>query len=109
MTAHRLAYLTALAAVGFVFEALSLAYVAVRLEAVEAGLGSTLFMRSAFIVPGALVAMLSSSAVPDNALSACVASSLVMLAIGASGLTMMPSLNALLRRALQSRAIPAAF
>lgn len=98
-----------LAAVGFVFEALSLAYVAVRLEAVEAGLGSTLFMRSAFIVPGALVAMLSSSAVPDNALSACVASSLVMLAIGASGLTMMPSLNALLRRALQSRAIPAAF
>ncbi len=96
-----------LAAVGFVFETLSLAYVAVRLEAVEAGLGSTLFVRSAFIVPVALVAMLSASAVPSGTLSACVTGGLVMLAIGASGLTLMPSLNALLRRALQSRALPA--
>jgi O-antigen/teichoic acid export membrane protein len=101
------ASIATLAAAGFAFEALSLAYVALRLEVLEQGLGVTLFLRSGFLVPAVFVAGLAASMTPAMPLDIFFAAIAVVVAIAASGLSMMPSLNALFRRALQSRAIGA--
>jgi O-antigen/teichoic acid export membrane protein len=101
------ASIATMAAIGFAFEALSLAYVTLRLEKLECGLGTSLFVRAGFLVPAALVACLAASATHATPAISIFSAAAVVLAIGASGLTIMPSLNALLRRALQSRAFAA--
>ena len=61
------AAIATLAAIGFVFEALSLIYIAIRLESVEAGLGRVLLTRSSYFVPAAIVAALTAATVPATA------------------------------------------
>ncbi|MEQ1672349.1 MAG: oligosaccharide flippase family protein, partial [Hyphomicrobium sp.] len=108
VAATRNADIATLAATGFGFEALSLIYVAWRLERLEGGLGAILLIRAAYLAPVALAAFLAASATPLATLAAVLSAGAAMIAAGACGLAIMPALNALLRRALQSRGAVAA-
>jgi O-antigen/teichoic acid export membrane protein len=97
-----------LAAIGCGFEALSLIYVAARLQTLERGLGTVLIVRAAYLLPATLVAMIAAAATPTTPLAAVVSAMAVMLAVAGSGVALMPSLNGLARRALHQRTFTAA-
>ncbi|HPG88532.1 MAG TPA: oligosaccharide flippase family protein [Hyphomicrobium sp.] len=92
-----------LAAIGCVFEALSLAYIAVRVERAEKGLGVILALRSAFILPATLLATLAATTTASDPIRAVITAAAVIAALGATALAVMPSLNALARRIMRHR------
>lgn len=100
------ASLSLLAAIGCAFEALSLIYITLRLNAVEPGLGGILASRTAFIAPAVLLALVSAAASPPATLPLIATAVAAIALLGASAVAVMPSLNALTRRAVRSR-IPA--
>ncbi len=101
--ALRGAPLTTLAAIGFAFEALSVAYIAWRLEKLEPKLGQTLLTRAAYLTPVAGVSLLASTLTTGSTVSALLTASVVVAAVGIAGLALMPTLKAIARRALNSR------
>ena len=92
--------LAVLAAIGCVFEALSLIYVAVRLDAAERGLGGGLVVRSAFLAPVALSAVLAGNCSGGTLLCVTLLTGVLCLGVAGAGAALMPSLRAHLRRAL---------
>ncbi len=92
--------LAVLAAIGCVFEALSLFYVAIRLEAEERGLGSALLMRTGFLAPVALSAVLAANCSGGTVLCVTALTGALCLGVAGAGAALMPSLRAHLRRAL---------
>lgn len=101
------ASIATLAAIGFVFEALSLIYVAWRLEKLELGLGRVVLIRASFLIPAALVAKIAAAATPQSPAYAIVIAASVMLAVGGAAISLMPSLNRVVRRALFNQAAEA--
>jgi O-antigen/teichoic acid export membrane protein len=99
------ASIASLAAIGCAFEALSLVYVATRVAAIERGLGTILMTRSAYMAPVVLLALLAATTTSTEPIQTILTSAAACLAIAASGIAVMPSLNALARRALQRRAV----
>ena len=99
------AALSTLAAIGFVFEALSLGYVAWRVERLERGLGRLLAVRACYLGPAGLVACLTASAMPATLLAGILPAAAVLLAVAGSGIALMPSLNSLTRRVLHRRSL----
>ncbi|MBK9079273.1 MAG: oligosaccharide flippase family protein [Hyphomicrobium sp.] len=99
------ASIASLAAIGCAFEALSLIYVAMRLNAMERGLGAILITRSAYMAPVVLLALLAATTTTAEPIQAILTSAATCLAIAASGVAVMPSLNALIRRAIHRRAV----
>lgn len=95
--------LTTLAAIGCAFEALSLAYITIRLELLERGLGVIVASRAAFIGPAALLALVSAKASPPETVYLIATATCVLAVLAASAVAVMPSLNALARRAMRSR------
>ena len=95
--------LMTLAAIGCAFEALSLVCIAGRLEVLERGLGVILASRTAFMAPAALLALLSAQASPPGTLCLVATAAGVVAVLAASALAVMPSLNALVRRAIRSK------
>ncbi|MGQ0457095.1 MAG: oligosaccharide flippase family protein [Hyphomicrobium sp.] len=78
------ASLAALAAVGFAFEALSLAYIVVRVERLECGLGAALLARASLLAPIAVLAAAARASNlqdPHGATYAAVLTLSIMLAI----------------------------
>ncbi|MEQ1652130.1 MAG: oligosaccharide flippase family protein [Hyphomicrobium sp.] len=102
------ASIASLAAIGFVFEALSLAYITWRLTSLERGLAATLLVRAGYLIPIVLVAFLTTAAAPASTVATILSSAALMIAVGASGVALMPALNALVRRALLRRGAIAA-
>jgi O-antigen/teichoic acid export membrane protein len=94
------ARIDAIAAIGTVAEACSLIYVAWRLQRLEAGLGTLLLSRAAFLVPVAVAACLARCAAGTNMTAALVGGCGIVMAIAGIGLAVMPSLRAHFRRAL---------
>lgn len=93
--------LTTLSAIGVAFEALSLIYIAARLEKLDRGLGTMLVERAAYLAPVALFAGLVAATAPhDSATAAILSAAITMTVVAASGIASMPSLNALARRAV---------
>ena len=66
----------------------------------EYGLGRLLLTRASYIVPAALVASLTATAMPTALLAGVLPAVAVLLAIAGSGVALMPSLNSLTRRTL---------
>ena len=97
------AQLTTLAAIGCAFEALSLIYVAIRLEFLERDLGVTLASRAAFLGPAILLALVSAKASPPGTLYQIMTAAGVIAVLAASAVAVMPSLNGLARHAIRSR------
>jgi hypothetical protein len=98
--AYHGAQIDSIAAIGTAAEAGSLTYVAWRLERLEAGLGTIVLTRAAFLLPVVLAAGLTRSACGGNMIAALLASTGLVLAIAGIGAAVMPSLRAHLRRAL---------
>jgi O-antigen/teichoic acid export membrane protein len=95
--------LAVLAAIGCAFEVLSMAYITVRLEQSERGLGLVLAQRAMFLVPAALTAALVAMHANASALGTILiagASASALLCIGAA---VMPMLRANLRLWLSKR------
>ena len=83
-----------IAAIGCAFEALSLVYVAHRLEETERGLGVILAKRALFLVPTGLTAMLLAR-LASGTLVACVSSAVaISMAVICVGAATMPRLRA---------------
>lgn len=95
--------LTTLAAIGCGFEALSLIYIAFRLDALEHGLGTSLAGRAAFIGPAILLALMSANASPAETVFLVATAAAVIAVLAASAIAVLPSLNALARRAIRNR------
>jgi O-antigen/teichoic acid export membrane protein len=101
--AHWQASLASLAAIGFAFEALSLAYITWRVSLLEAGLGRLLAVRVAFLAPAALGAALAVTATPATVIGTLTSAVILLTVVAGSGVALMPTLNVLTRRALQRR------
>lgn len=89
--------LIAIAAVGVVFEALSLAYIARRAEALEPGLGTLVLCRVTFLLPVALAAVVVTGAPVAGIPGLLLATSLAAFFVATTGLAVMPALRALVR------------
>ena len=89
-----------LAAIGCVFEALSLTYVAYRLERLEAGLGLILLTRAAFLIPVAIACQLTSCAGTGSLVCVALSTIATTILVAAIGATVMPTLRNRLRRIL---------
>lgn len=97
IAASRGADIATLAAIGVVFEALSLTYVAARVDALERGLGSAFLARAAFLIPaGAFAALMHEGAAPGAAATA-LATALAIVTIAAAGIGVLPSLRSRVR------------
>lgn len=103
VAAHRGASLALIAAIGCLFEAASLAYVAWRINRLRPGLGLIFLWRSAYLVPVALASMLAAATGPVAPHAVVLTTAMTLLAVAGSGLALMPALNALTRRTLQER------
>lgn len=92
-----------LAAIGCGFEALSLLYITMRLQRVEPDLGVILGARTAFLMPAALLSVLAATTASSDPLRAVLTAAAVAVALAASAFAVMPSLNALARKAMRRR------
>ncbi len=100
--------LAAIAAIGCAAEAMSLLYVALRLERLERGLGAILMVRALFLVPSALTAVLTANAVGSGALWSMLAAVATQCALLAAGVAVMPAVLARVRRAMSTHALAGA-
>ena len=100
LTALQGASIATLAAIGCGFEALSLAYVALRLERLETGLGRTLVSRSLFLIPVAFASQLASCSSSGSLLCVAISSFAATFLIVAIGVSVMPALHARVRNML---------
>ncbi|MFN0218014.1 MAG: oligosaccharide flippase family protein [Hyphomicrobium sp.] len=97
------ASLATLAAIGCVFEALSLAYIAVRVERLELGSGARLAAKAAFLAPIGVFAALVKNMTVTEPQNLAIASALTLSVTLATALAVMPSLRTRAHRALQPR------
>lgn len=102
------ATLSTIAAIGCAGEAASLLYIAWRLDRLERRLGFILITRSLFLVLAAVVSILVDALQPSGLLEAAALVSMVLLAILASGIGLMPGLLAQVRRSIMPSRIIAA-
>ena len=91
------ANIATIAAVGATAEVCSLAYVALRLEWLETGLGTIFASRALFVLPVALAAELVRGVIGGGVAVTAFSCAAVLLAVSAIGLTLMPALRAQLR------------
>ena len=99
------ASLEEIAAIGCSGEALSLLYVALRLQRLERGLCATLLSRAMFLVPAAVTASLTAYAVPGGLVWTMTWASAMALGLLATGAAVMPSIRALIRGAIATRSL----
>ena len=92
--------MTTLAAIGCLFESLSLIYIVQRLAGDEHGLGLVLAQRALFLIPAAGAAWLIAQACADVGSMAVLVAFAASASIGCIGATVMPSLNAYMRQRL---------
>lgn len=92
--------LATLAAIGVIFEVVSLAYVVTRLDRLEPQLGRLLFDRAMFILPAGVGATLLSVAFGGTPSALLLSGLIAITLIAAIGLAVMPTLRRELRRAL---------
>jgi len=105
---HRAAHgasLEEIAAIGCSGEALSLLYVALRLQRLERGLCTTLLSRAMFLVPAAVTASLTAYAAPGGLVWTMTWASAMALGLLATGAAVMPSIRALIRGAIAPRSL----
>ena len=102
------ANIATIAAIGAAAEVCSLAYVALRLEWLETGLGAIFASRALFVLPVALAAVLVRGVVSGGVAVTAVTCTVVLLAVSAIGLTLMPALRAQLRHSFKAAAVPCA-
>jgi len=105
---HRAAHgasLEEIAAIGCIGEALSLLYVALRLQRLERGLCATLLSRAMFLVPAAVTASLTAYTAPGGLVWTMACASAVALGLLATGAAVMPSIRALIRSAMAPRSL----
>ncbi|MEZ5898161.1 MAG: oligosaccharide flippase family protein [Hyphomicrobiaceae bacterium] len=99
------ASLSEIAAIGCVGETLSLLYVTLRLERLESGLSLILFSRSAFLVPTAIAALLTAQTLGSNPVWVLICAAAMGMALMAAGSAVMPSIRALVRRAMAAQSL----
>lgn len=103
VAAHFGATLAQIAAVGCAFEAVSLLYIAWKLEAIEAGLGRVLVLRAGLLVPAALGGLLIITFGVPNAGVMLLAAAAASTLTGLVGLAVMPSLRTRVRQLVSGR------
>ncbi|MEQ1718645.1 MAG: oligosaccharide flippase family protein [Hyphomicrobium sp.] len=92
------ASLASMAAIGCAGEALSLLYVALRVERLEEGLGRSLMTRALFLLPAALGAELAASVAHHGLVLVTLTATSTALGVLAVGVSVMPSVRARVRR-----------
>jgi hypothetical protein len=97
----------AIAAIGCVFEIASLLYVAMRMDAVNGGLGQDLLLRSLYLVPVALASYLATRAGLGTHLQLAMTTTAMALLAGGIATAIMPALRGQLRTLMATRLSPA--
>lgn len=103
IAASRDASIAQLAAIGFTFEIAAALYLAWRSNRVSDGIAMIFVQRCLYLAPAALMAALATAATPATTPALLTTATLTLLAVAASGIALMPTLNVLTRRALRRR------
>jgi O-antigen/teichoic acid export membrane protein len=93
--------LDVVAAIGCAFEALTLAYICLRLDQVERGLGWILCSRATYLIPAGLVSILATLVMPQSPTGIALSLGLVIAVIAACGAAAMPGLRGTTRNLLK--------
>lgn len=92
-----------IAAIGALFELNSLLYISVCTERLSYGLGRSLVLRTLYLVPVALLAVVTTLSSPRSPLSVVLLTAAVGLMVAAIAVSVMPGLRALTRTLLNRR------